>query len=175
MNNPFEVLGLKACADAEEVRSAYRMLVKQYHPDMVQDPQRKEEAQQRMTALNLAYEEALRLTSPRTHASVSGADLSEQEAILLAERMLARGKPESALRHLLRCQQRDGRWYSVQGRVLMAMDQYDSAHQSYREAIRLEPDNRQYREWALDAVVALRKSKTIQGKIKKAWKNLSHR
>ena len=60
MNNPFEVLGLKGWADQDEIRTAYRTLVKQCHPDMIQDPLLKEEAQARMVALNLAYEEALR-------------------------------------------------------------------------------------------------------------------
>ena len=68
MNNPFEVLGLKGWADQDEIRTAYRTLVKQCHPDMIQDPLLKEEAQARMVALNLAYEEALRLASPRPQA-----------------------------------------------------------------------------------------------------------
>ena len=68
MNNPFEVLGLKGWADQEEIRTAYRALVKQCHPDMIQDPSLKEEAQMRMVQLNLAYEEALRLASPRPQA-----------------------------------------------------------------------------------------------------------
>ena len=38
MNNPFEVLGLKGWADQDEIRTAYRTLVKQCHPDMIQDP-----------------------------------------------------------------------------------------------------------------------------------------
>ena len=41
MNNPFEVLGLKGTADADEIRSAYRALVKRCHPDMIQDPAEK--------------------------------------------------------------------------------------------------------------------------------------
>ena len=56
MNNPFEVLGLKGWADQTEIRNAYRALVKQCHPDMIQDPVRKQEAQDRMVQLNLAYE-----------------------------------------------------------------------------------------------------------------------
>ena len=173
MINPFEVLGLQAWACADEVRSAYRAQVKKCHPDMIQDPQQKEEAQQRMVQLNLAYEEALRLASPRTHASSASQEISEPEAILMAEKMLARGNPESALRQLLRCNERDGKWYYTQGKVLMAMDQFETAHQSYREAVRREPENNVYRTGALDAAIAVRDSATLHGKLKKAWKNLS--
>ena len=40
-SNPFEVLGLKPGADAQDVRAAYRRLVKSCHPDQFQDPQLK--------------------------------------------------------------------------------------------------------------------------------------
>ena len=37
MRNPFGVLGLEASADADQVRAAYRKLVKTCHPDKFQD------------------------------------------------------------------------------------------------------------------------------------------
>ena len=171
MNNPFEVLGLKGWADQDEIRTAYRTLVKQCHPDMIQDPLLKEEAQARMVALNLAYEEALRLASPRPQAPL-GPPPSTAEAILMAERALARDNPEAALRQLLRSEKRDGDWYYMQGKVLMALEQYESAHQSFREAVRMSPDNNVYRSGALAAAVAFRKSETLQGKMQKVLKKI---
>ncbi len=171
MNNPFEVLGLKGWADQDEIRTAYRALVKQCHPDMIQDPLLKEEAQARMVALNLAYEEALRLASPRPQAP-SGPSPSTAEAILMAERALARDNPESALRQLMHCDKRDGDWYYMQGKVLMALEQYESAHQAFREAVRRNPDNNVYRSGALAAVVAQREAQTLHGKVKKAFRNI---
>ena len=44
-----------------------------------------------------------------------------------------------------------------------------------REAIRRDPDNREYRALALDAAVAQRKAQTPLGKMKKFWKQLSNR
>ena len=171
MNNPFEVLGLKGWADQEEIRTAYRTLVKQCHPDMIQDPTLKEEAQQRMVSLNLAYEEALRLANPRAQVS-AGPVMTAPEAILMAERYLAKDNPETALRQLLKCEERDGDWYYMQGKVLMALEQYDSAHQSFREAVRRCPDNNVYRSGALAAVVAQREAATIPGKLKKVFKSI---
>ena len=171
MNNPFEVLGLKGWADQDEIRTAYRTLVKQCHPDMIQDPLLKEEAQQRMIALNLAYEEALRLASPRPQMPAEP-EMSAAEAILMAERALARNNPESALRQLMHCDKRDGDWYYMQGKVLMALEQYESAHQSFREAVRRSPENNVYRSGALAAVVAQREAATLHGKMKKVLKNI---
>ena len=65
VNNPFEVLGLKSTADADEVRSAYRSLVRVCHPDRFLDEDERKAAQEKMIALNLAYEEALKLASTR--------------------------------------------------------------------------------------------------------------
>ena len=171
MNNPFEVLGLRGWADQDEIRSAYRALVKQCHPDMIQDPLLKEEAQARMVALNLAYEEALRLASPRPQMP-AGPSSSTAEAILMAERALARDNPESAMRQLMHCDKRDGDWYYMQGKVLMALEQYESAHQAFREAVRRSPENNVYRSGALAAVVAQREAQTLHGKVKKVFKNI---
>ena len=174
MNNPFEVLGLKGWADQEEIRSAYRALVKQCHPDMIQDPILKREAQERMIHLNLAYEEALRLASPRTQRTL-GPELSSAEVILMAERSLSRNQPESALRQLLRSDQRNGDWYYMQGKVLMAMEDFESAHQSFREAVRLSPENNVYRSGALAAYVAQKKEETLPGKVRKVLKKITRK
>ena len=154
MNNPFEVLGLKGLASPDEIRSAYRTLARKCHPDMITDPAEKEAAQTRMVALNLAYEEALRLASPRTGSSSVTPELSSAEAILMAQRAMAKDNPEGALRSLVRCEKRDSEWYYMQGKVLMAMEEFDSAHQSFREAVRMDPENNVFRAGALAAAVA---------------------
>ena len=59
-NNPFEALGLKIGADADEIRAAYRALVKKCHPDQFLDLEEQKAAQEKLLALNLAYEAALK-------------------------------------------------------------------------------------------------------------------
>ena len=164
-NNPFEVLGLRATADADEVRSAYRALVKKCHPDCFLDADEQKAAQEKMIALNLAYEAALKLAVPHRTASYTQA-LPQEDAMLLAQKMIRRQNPESALRHLMRASTRTAAWYDLQGQILMLLEQYESAHQSFREAVRRDPDNIEYRRGALDAAVAMKKAKTLQGRIK---------
>ncbi len=171
---PFAVLGLDASATAEDVRNAYRQLVKTCHPDRFLDPAEKTAAQERMIALNLAYEEALRLAASRRPVVESyNKELPLEEALAIAAKMLRRESPESALRNLLRTPQRDGRWYAMQGAILMELDQYETAHQSYREAVRHEPGNNEFRRGALAAAVALKKSRTVPGRLRmllKKWR-----
>lgn len=173
-SNPFEVLGLKAGAAADDVRAAYRQLVKTCHPDKYLDAEERKAAQEKMIALNLAYEEALKLAaSRRVVADSYNSELPEEEALALADKMLRRQSPESALRHLLRTKRRSGAWFAMQGRILMVLEQYETAHQSFREAVRKEPNNNEFRRGALEAAVALKKSRTLSGRLKallKRWK-----
>lgn len=169
--DPFEVLGLKPGADVQEVRAAYRRLVKACHPDQFQDPAQQKAAQEAFIRLNLAYETALKLSARQT---VCFNQVSQEEAKHFARRLLEQGSPESALRQLSRADAKDADWFCLQGDILMALRQYDTAHQSYREAVRREPDNRRFREGALNAALAMKKSRPIgeklQGWAKGIWK-----
>jgi DnaJ domain len=57
----FDALGLSPSATIEEVKEAYRMRIKQNHPDRVQDmsPRFRELAEAETKKLNVAYDEAL--------------------------------------------------------------------------------------------------------------------
>ena len=50
-NNPFQVLGLSVGADADQIRAAYRALVKKCHPDQFLDLEEQKAAQEKMIAL----------------------------------------------------------------------------------------------------------------------------
>jgi len=53
MRNPYTVLGINNQAKPEEIKSAFRKLAKQYHPDHNQDDPK---AQERFAEINQAYE-----------------------------------------------------------------------------------------------------------------------
>lgn len=160
--NPFEVLGVKPGADEQTVRAAYRRLVKRCHPDQFQDAQQQKAAQEQLIRLNLAYEAALRLAPRQT---VGFNLISQEEAKHFARRLIEQGNLESALRQLGRADSKDAEWYCLQGEILMALKQYETAHQSYREAVRRDPDNRLYRQGALDAALAMKKARPLGAKL----------
>ncbi len=160
--NPFEVLGVKPGADEQTVRAAYRRLVKSCHPDQFQDAAQQKSAQEQLIRLNLAYEAALKLAARTT---VGFNLISQEEAKHFARRLVEQGNLESALRQLGRADSKDAEWFCLQGEILMAMRQYETAHQSYREAVRRDPDNRTYREGALDAALAMKKNRPLGTKI----------
>ena len=84
----------------------------------------------------------------------------------MAQRMLDQGNLESALRQLARADGKDADWYFLQGKILMGLRQYDTAHQSFREAVRRDPDNHKDREGALDAALAMKKNRPLSQKLR---------
>ncbi|NLN66139.1 MAG: DnaJ domain-containing protein [Clostridiaceae bacterium] len=56
MRNPYEVLGLKEGASAEEIKKAYRELVKKYHPDRYMDNPLSDLAEEKLREVNEAYD-----------------------------------------------------------------------------------------------------------------------
>lgn len=162
MYEAFELLGLKTGATSQEVRLAYRRMVKTCHPDQFQEGEERRAAQEKLLKLNLAYEEALRLVERRT---VGFNLISQEEAKHFAQRLIDQGNLESALRQLGRADSRDADWYYMQGNILMGLKQYETAHQSYREAVKREPENRKYRASALDAALAMKKNRPIGEKL----------
>lgn len=152
--NAFEVLGLNVNADQQQVHQAYRTRVKACHPDQFIDQEQQKKAQEQLVQLNLAYEEALRMASaPRVGYHAMPVD----QVLSIARRLMEQDRFESALLQLARADEKNDEWYALQGQLLMKMKQFSSAHQSFREAVRRNPDNRDYRAMALDAAVTMKK------------------
>lgn len=55
INHAYEVLGLNPGASQEQVKQAYRQLVKIWHPDRFFNPEDKQEAESKIKEINLAY------------------------------------------------------------------------------------------------------------------------
>lgn len=157
--NAFEVLGLSPAADQAQVRSAYRTQVKKCHPDQFEgNVEAQLRAQERLVQLNLAYEEALRACTQR---QVGFSALPTEQAMTIARRLLDQGNAENALGQMARAENKTDAWYFLQGQILMKLKQFASAHQAFRAAIRLSPANNEYRAWALDAAVAVKKHQKL--------------
>ena len=67
---------------------------------------------------------------------------------------------------------KDAEWYALQGEILMAFKQYDTAHNSLREAVRLDPENMQFRRLALDAAVQVKRHKQFPMRLKDSIQGL---
>ena len=161
--NAFDVLGLSADASREQVKKAYHNKVKASHPDLHRDPEVQEEAQRRMVELNLAYEQAMLIVDK---PKLGFHKMPLEETKVIVRRQIDQEHFDTALLQLGRAQTRDAVWYALQGEILMGFKEYDTAHQSFREAVRQEPENMRYREQALEAALAVKRHKHIPMRIK---------
>jgi tetratricopeptide (TPR) repeat protein len=160
MQNPFLTLGISESSTREQIQSAYRRLVKTCHPDIQTTEEERSEAQERLIALNLAYEEALRRSdvAARVHSeyrTYSLADTTKLAAKLLSQRLY-----DSALRVLERCEERDEGWYFLHGQVLMRLNRPAQAYASFRRCVHFSPDNNAYRLAALKSYTAMNRQKS---------------
>ncbi len=169
MNNAYKLLNIPINASSDEIREAYRKKVKQCHPDKFQSPEQQKWAQAELIRLNLAYEEALHICNENN----SGFGLlSQKDAIAFANKLVKSSNYEGALRQLSRSEARDGEWYNVQGNIFMGMKEYETAHNSFRDAVKIDPNNNTYRRNALGAALAIKKQNEVPYKIARWVKNI---
>ena len=78
MKNPYEVLGLKENASADEIKKAYRELVKKYHPDKYRDNPLSDLAENKMQEINEAYDYLMK--NAKTNSSYSYSQSSSSQS-----------------------------------------------------------------------------------------------
>lgn len=165
----FDILGVGSDADEITIRSAYHKLAKTCHPDIFLDPEQQRQGQEKLVTINLAYEQAMKIASSR---QIPAASLPLKQAVIWAEKLLERKQYELALLQLSKAEEKDAQWYALQAKTLQGLRQYLSAHQAWRAAVRLDPDNLSYRRSALEAEMQLRRAGSLPYKAITQVKNL---
>lgn len=73
MNDPYKVLGVSPNATDDEVKKAYRELVRKYHPDKYRDSDLADLASEKMKEINAAYEQIEKMRKNGGAGSSGGA------------------------------------------------------------------------------------------------------
>ena len=153
MKNPYEVLGVKETASQEEIKKAYRELVKQYHPDRYVNNPLKDLAEEKLREINEAYDT---LTKGNHNSNSSnnyggsyngGGSSGYNDPSLQQIRMdINRGDLGSAEAKLNAISNRSAEWNFLMGVVHLRKGWYDSAKNLINTACRMEPNNLEYRQ-----------------------------
>ncbi|MCL1895874.1 MAG: DnaJ domain-containing protein [Clostridiales bacterium] len=172
--NPYEVLGLKPGATQEEIKAAYRELVKKYHPDRYQDNPLNDLAEEKMREINEAYDVLTAgAKGPKDRGgtqygpgssrgynggpaygggqdSYMGDDAGEFREV---RRSIDRGDLRDAEARLSRTGTRNAEWYYLFGVLNIRRGWYNEGMQGLQTAVSMEPQNYEYRN-TLNSVVA---------------------
>jgi len=169
----YKVLGLREGASEDEIRRAYRDLVKKYHPDQYVNNPLSDLAAEKLKEINEAYDVLTRKDSRSQYSSqssssnwrpsgsaggYSGDFASEFQRVrqylyennLTAAEAVLRGIPLQ-----------NAEWFYLNGLIKLRRGAYDAARDSLGRAASMDPGNAEYRN-AYEAMVRSYQSYGIQ-------------
>lgn len=160
MNDPYSVLGVSPNATDEEVKKAYRELVRKYHPDNYHDNPLADLAQEKMKEINEAYDMITRMRSgngksySNQHYSGSGtnnADNNYSGYSNSSNSEFAEIRQAINIGDLFRAEQmlnsissRGAEWYFLMGSLYYKKGWFDDARSFYQIAASMNPSNSEY-------------------------------
>lgn len=155
MDDPYKVLGVSPDASDEEIKSAYRRLAKQYHPDRNPGDA---EAAKKMQQINDAYDriknpEKARSQQRQSYGSYGyggyGQGYEQQTSDQYAQaayQYIRFGRYREALNVLYSTQERNARWYYLSALANDGLGNQVTALEHIRRAVSMEPGNPEYLE-----------------------------
>lgn len=157
MNDPYSVLGVSPDASDEEVKRAYRELARKYHPDNYQNNPLADLAEEKMKAINEAYDAITKQRSGRSsggyqsgYQQQSGYQRQSQSG---GASVYARARQAINLGNLAQAEQllqsvpgQDAEWHFLMGSIAYRKGWLDEAMQQYQMACNMDPGNLEYRQ-----------------------------
>ena len=157
MLDPYSVLGVPRGASDEEIKKAYRKLSRKYHPDANINNPNKEQAEEKFKEVQQAYEQIMKEKEMGSgYGSYDGfggfsgqanSGYQDEESIRrqAAANFVQSGHYREALNVLESLSQHNAQWYYLSSMANMGLGNNVKALEHIREAVRLEPNNTQYR------------------------------
>ena len=150
MRDPYQVLGISRTATDEEVKRAYRMLAKKYHPDNFAGSAAAESSEELMKEINEAYDAIQRersgkggSSSSSSYSSYSSSGVTSFERV---RRLIAEGAYSEAelLIDSTPAADRGAEWSYLKGCLLTQRGAYYDALRYIETACYLDPSNAEY-------------------------------
>lgn len=148
--NAYEVLGVSPNASDDEIKQAYKELVRKYHPDRYQDNPLSDVAEEKMAEVNSAYDEimASRRNGGYSYGQSSNGTYQAGEPFdnLRIRSLIQAGNLTVAYDELdnIPVSGRNAEWYFLKGSVCYKRGWANEAYANFGQAVQLDPSNREY-------------------------------
>ena len=168
MKDPYQVLGISRDATDEEIKKAYRNLSRKYHPDANINNPNKAQAEEKFKEVQRAYDDIMKVKNGRGDDNTDyrqrngyggyggfgggyaygGQSSSEgsPDYMRSAAAYIRAGYYKEAINVLNQVTERNAQWYYYSAIANWAMGNNVIAKEHTNTAVRMEPDNWEYRE-----------------------------
>lgn len=155
MKDPYEVLGVSKNATDDEINTAYRNLVKKYHPDKYVGNPLASLAAEKIKEINTAYDaiENERKNSKNSSDSANSTAKEQTSSSSASNydsahirRLIQTGRLGEAERLLNSATVRDAEWHFLMAVIYKRKGWYDMAYEHLSKANELDPSNLEYRK-----------------------------
>lgn len=144
MKNPYEVLGIKEGASDEEIKKAYRELVKKYHPDKYVNNPLADLAAEKLKEVNDAYDALTKGNTQSGRYSSNGYSSSGQANFNTVRAYINANRIIEAERILNQMSDKGAQWHYLYGVICLRKGFYDMAREHFDKACAMEPANAEY-------------------------------
>lgn len=148
MKNPYEILGVSPSSTDEEIKAAYKELVKKYHPDKYAQSPLGEVADEKMQEINRAYDEIMTMRRAPQSAECSGNGGNSKMIDSYRIRNLIQSGDITQADGILNGVsqgERNAEWFFLKGSVCYTRGWLNEAYDNFVTAINLEPNNPEYK------------------------------
>lgn len=153
--DPYEVLGVRQGASEEEIKAAYKELVKKYHPDKYQNNPLADLAEEKLQEVNEAYDMLMKNSGGGSYGSYGGSSYGNgygqaqnnrttSPEFNQVRRNIDAGNLQGAEDILNRSQNRNAEWMFLSGMLSYKRGWYDDAVNKVQQAVNMEPNNPEY-------------------------------
>jgi len=158
MNDPYAVLGVSSSASEEEIKRAYRDLVKKYHPDNYANNPLADLAEAKMKEVNEAYDAIMKARTQGGYQSAGGNGYGggrtssqgggryNNPTLIQVRQLIAQNNLAEAERILRSTPANNGEWYYLMGSIAYRRGWMDDARQNFWTACNMDPNNMEYRQ-----------------------------
>ena len=155
MDNPYKVLGVSPTDSDQTIKSAYKELIKKYHPDKYSNSPLNEMAGEKTAEVNAAFDQIMNMRRGGANAHEVGDDSYNQNYDYSNNFMpdyrqirdlIQKGDTQTAEKLLSNVDAniRNAEWYFLMGSVNYTKGWLAEAYRNFEKASSMEPSNQEY-------------------------------